>query len=261
MNLDLTGKSALVCGASQGIGRSCALAIAELGARVTVVARNAGELEKVVGELKEVNPDADHDSWAIDFDDTDALEKQLSEKGEMKYEILINNSGGPKAGPLVDARPEEFLTAFRRHIIASHLITLAVRPHMKNEGYGRIVNIISTSVKQPIPGLGVSNTIRGAMGNWSKTMSGELGPDGITINNLLPGKTQTGRLNTLMKHWAEARGITLEQLQEGDMDVIPMRRYGKPDEIGDVVAFLCSPVAGYITGTNIVVDGGRTKSL
>lgn len=260
MNLDLSGKSALVCGASQGIGRACAHALAKLGANVTVVARNKESLVSVVEEMKAINDQSEFSAWALDFDDLEALKSHLDQH-TLSFEILINNSGGPKAGPITEAAPDEFVLAFKRHIVASHMITLAARPYMKNVGYGRIVNIISTSVKQPIPGLGVSNTIRGAMGNWSKSMANELGPDGITVNNLLPGKTQTGRLNSLMQHWAESRGITMDQLQEGDMTQIPMRRYGQPEEVGDVVAFLCSPTAGYITGTNIVVDGGRTKSL
>lgn len=261
MNLNLKGKSALVCGASQGIGRACAEAIAGLGANVTVVARNEASLQEVVEKLKSINPDGTHDYWMLDLDNIDKLEETLKSRDHLNYEILINNSGGPPAGPLVDATTSEMVKAFQRHILASHIITLALSKHMKASKYGRIINIISTSVKQPIPGLGVSNTIRGAMGNWSKTMAGELGPFGITVNNLLPGRTKTGRLNSLMQHWAEARGITMEDYEGADLVNIPLRRYGQPDEVGDVVAFLSSPAAGYITGTNIVVDGGRTKSL
>ncbi|MDX1684360.1 MAG: SDR family oxidoreductase [Saprospiraceae bacterium] len=261
MDLNLSGKSALVCGASKGIGRACARAIAELGASVTVVSRSPEGLDEVIEDLNKINPDSNHESWVLDFDDIPRLEKELENRSHLNYEILINNSGGPPAGPLTEASKEDLLAAFNRHVIASHLITGAVKSHMEEKGYGRIVNIISTSVKQPIPGLGVSNTIRGAMGNWAKTMAGELGPHGITVNNLLPGRTQTGRLNSLMKHWAETRGITLEDYQGADLVNIPLRRYGQPQEIGDVVAFLCSPAAGYISGTNIVVDGGRTKSL
>lgn len=259
MNLSLNGRSALVCGGSQGIGRACAEELAALGARITLVSRSAEKLEVAKKVIDGINK-ADNDTWVLDFDDTEALKKAVADH-DMSYDIIINNAGGPKAGPILKAETDEFMLGFKRHILASHVITLAAIPYMKQNGYGRVINIISTSVKQPIPGLGVSNTIRGAMGNWAKTMAMELGPHAITVNNLLPGKTQTDRLSSLMKHWAETRGITLDEYQKEDFPTIPLRRYGDPNEIGGVVAFLASPAAAYITGTNIVVDGGRTGNL
>lgn len=261
MELSLKGRSALVCGGSQGIGKACALELAALGARLTLVSRSEEKLQATLTEVEAIAPNLGHDLWVVDFDDTEALRQSISERPHMNFNILINNAGGPAAGPILDATTDALLNGFKRHILAAHLITQSVVGYMKSNGYGRIINIISTSVKQPIPGLGVSNTIRGAMGNWSKTMALELGPDGITVNNLLPGKTETERLSSLMKHWAEARGISLQEYQEADYPTIPLRRYGHPQEIGGVVAFLASPAAAYITGTNVVVDGGRTKSL
>lgn len=262
MNLSLQNKSALVCGGSKGIGKACAEALAHLGANVVIVGRDQQALSNTLALLKEIHPEGDHESLQLDFDD---LEKTSEVAGSFieshPIDILINNSGGPAAGPLLSASIEELKTGLSRHVFVSHLLTQKVTPHMSQQGYGRIVNIISTSVKEPINGLGVSNTVRGAMGNWSKTMANELGPLGITVNNLLPGRTKTGRLSKLMTHWAETRNISVEQLEQQSYQDIPLRRYADPKEIGDIVAFLCSPAAGYITGTNIVADGGRTKSL
>jgi 3-oxoacyl-[acyl-carrier protein] reductase len=262
MNLDLHGKRALVCGGSKGIGRACALALAELGASVCVVGRDEAALTQTVSDLGSVGKEGEHEFWQLDFDQLEETRKFVTEHTKDRgFDILINNSGGPAAGKLIDASVEDLVTGISRHILASHVITQAVFPHMKKHGFGRIINIISTSVKEPISGLGVSNTVRGAMGNWSKTMANELGPFGVTVNNLLPGRTRTGRLTKLMSHWAETRGISVEQLEEQSLQDIPLRRYAEPQEVGDIVAFLCTPSAGYITGTNIVVDGGRTRSL
>ena len=188
MDLSLKGKSALVCGGSQGIGRACAEELAALGARITLVSRSAEKLEAARGIIEKINNESSHDTWVLDFDDTEGLKEAVANR-DMNFDIVINNSGGPKAGPIVEAKTDDFVVGFRRHILASHVITQAVIPHMNNNGYGLIINVISTSVKQPILGLGVSNTIRGAMGNWAKTMAMELGPHAITVNNLLPGKT------------------------------------------------------------------------
>lgn len=262
MNTDLTGKRALVCGGSKGIGQACAMALAELGAAVTIIGRDEQALEETAKALSERNENEEHHSLSMDFDRlNDSLPKLTSHLEDHPVDILINNSGGPAAGKLIDASIEDLQLGLQRHVFASHAITKLVVPHMSSNGYGRIVNIISTSVKEPINGLGVSNTVRGAMGNWSKTMANELGPMGITVNNLLPGRTKTGRLSKLMKHWAETRNISVEELEQQSLGDIPMRRYAEPQEVGDIIAFLCTPAAGYITGTNIVVDGGRTRSL
>jgi 3-oxoacyl-[acyl-carrier protein] reductase len=260
MNTSLYNLKALVCGASQGIGKACAFELAREGAEVMVLARNEDALKEVVAQLHEIMPGKNHVYMVLDFDDLSAVASFL-EHSKTSFDIVINNSGGPPAGELMKASADDLIKAFNRHVVASQLLIRQIVPHMKQTGHGRIVNIISTSVKQPIPGLGVSNTIRGAMANWAKTLAEELGPFGITVNNVLPGRTETQRLNSIMSHWAETRGISLKQFRKEDVSKIPLRRFGKAEEIGSVVAFLSSPAASYISGTNIVVDGGRTRSL
>ena len=197
-----------------------------------------------------------------DLEDLDSLTisltKEIEENGN--FEILINNSGGPPSGPLIDATPHDFEKAFRRHVLASQTLVQLILPGMKTANYGRIINIISTSVKEPIPGLGVSNTIRGAMASWSKTMSKEL-PPSITINNVLPGFTNTERLTELKKTLSEQKGISQEEVENAWLSTVPEGRLADPSELGKVVAFLSSPAASFVRGTSIPVDGGRTGSI
>ncbi len=261
MNLDLTGKNALVCGSSKGIGKACAQELAALGANVTLLARR----EKV---LAEVNEELDkskgqkHDFLVVDFSDTKDLKKKMVNLAQVKnIHILINNTGGPPGGPIIDAGVEEFLDAYKKHIVASHTITQEVLKGMKEDGFGRIINIISTSVKMPIDGLGVSNTTRAAMANWAKTMSNELAPLGITVNNLLPGSTKTERLTEIISARATKANINYEVEEEKWLNAIPMKRFGVVEEIAAAVGFLASPAASYITGINLPVDGGKTRSL
>ena len=175
--------------------------------------------------------------------------------------ILINNTGGPAGGPVTAAKPDEFINAFRQHLICNHIITNLVTDGMKQAGYGRIINIISTSVKIPLKWLGVSNTIRGAVASWAKTMANELGAFGITVNNVLPGATSTERLDTILNNKSAKTGKNKEEVEQEMLDEIPARRFGKPEEIAAVVAFLASPAAAYVNGTSIPVDGGRTGSI
>lgn len=261
MNLDLSGKNALVCGSSKGIGWATAQKLAVLGANVTLVSRSAEIMSDLVSQLAK-QPGQDHDFLMADFSQrADLRRKIVGLTSHKTIHILINNTGGPKGGPILDAELEEFEQAFNNHVLCSHLLVKACVPGMKKEGYGRIINIISTSVKQPIPGLGVSNTIRGAMGNWSKTLAGEVGPFGITVNNLLPGFTATDRLEEIIQSRADKQGVSADQVREVMRQSVPVGRIGEPGEIGRVIAFLASPAASYINGTNIVVDGGRTGSL
>jgi len=261
MNLDLSGKNALVCGGSKGIGRAIAIELAALGANVTVVARSPGPLSETVKELP-LAKDQDHDFLVADFTDQADLRKKVAGLTSLKpIHILINNTGGPPGGPLLSATPEAFLKAFNNHLICNHLLIRTVVKGMKMEGYGRIINVISTSVKQPISGLGVSNTTRGAVANWSKTLATELGPDGITVNNILPGSTATERLEDIFKARAAKNGTTRDEEAEKMRKTVPIGRFAEPKEIGAAAAFLASPAAAYISGTNMVVDGGRTKSL
>src|SRR5690606_21533160 len=175
--------------------------------------------------------------------------------------ILVNNSGGPAAGPATEAKPEAFLQAFQQHLICNHILATLVIPGMKQAGFGRIINIISTSVKIPLKNLGVSNTIRGAVASWAKTMSNELGQFGITVNNVLPGATATGRLEAIINNKVAKTGMEQARVEEEMLAEIPAKRFGMPEEIAAMVAFLASPAAGYVNGTSIPVDGGRTGSI
>ncbi|WP_413557733.1 SDR family oxidoreductase [Bdellovibrio sp. HCB209] len=254
---DLQGKTAVVCGASQGIGQATAKLLAERGARVIALARNEDALKELLKTFK----GSGHKYFAVDLADTDTLKKILPEIAKENVQILINNSGGPKGGALLDVSIEEFEAPFKAHLKAAHLLVQTVVPSMRSSGYGRIVNIISTSVKNPIPGLGVSNTVRGAMANWSKTLAGELGAFGITVNNMLPGYIRTGRIESLMGAAAQKSGNTVDEVEEQWIKTIPAGRIGEPKEAAEGIAFLVSPAASYINGINLPVDGGRTPSL
>lgn len=257
----LSGKTALVGGSSRGIGKATALALAGMGANVILLARTAEKLQAVL-DLLPVSDKQTHAFLAVDFSRPDELrEKVATIVADRPVHILVNNTGGPPGGPIVSARPEAFNTAFNNHLICNHILAGLVVPGMKAAGYGRIINIISTSVKQPLDNLGVSNTIRGAVANWAKTMANELGPAGITVNNVLPGATGTERLEEIIRSKAEKSGKDMAKVAESMKQAIPLRRFAEPAEIAGAVAFLASPAAAYITGINLPVDGGRTKSL
>lgn len=259
MNIDLLGKHAVVCGSTQGIGKACAIALSKLGASITLVARNEEKLKSV---LKELTPNPKNDYIVADFANPKDLEQKIKRwANNNKAHILLNNTGGPKGGPIREANTGEFMDAFTRHLICNHIMTLALYPGMKEEGYGRIINIISTSVKQPLDGLGVSNTIRGAVANWSKTMANELGQFNITVNNVLPGATSTARLKSIAENKAANSILNPEEILKNMAAQSPMKRIAEPEEVANAVAFLASPAASYINGINVPVDGGRTKSL
>lgn len=262
MNLSLKGKKAIVCGSTQGIGKAAAIELALLGASVTLVARNEEALLKTVKEL-DSSAGQSHDHICADFanpqDLRSKVEKYISVKGPVQ--ILVNNTGGPASGPILEAKTEEFTQTFSNHLLCNHLLVQALAPGMKASGYGRIINIISTSVKQPLKGLGVSNTIRAAVANWSKTLSMELGPTGITVNNVLPGMTNTVRIHSLLEARSKKTGKSVEELTKEMIAEIPAGRIAEANEVAAAVAFLASPAASYITGINIPVDGGRTGSL
>lgn len=258
MDLNLDGKHALVCGASEGIGRATAMELAALGAKVTVMARRADALDAVVAAL----PGNGHDRVVADFDDTAGLEKLIDATlVKRDYSILVNNAGGPPGGPIVAAKAEDFLAAFRRHLVANQLLAQALLPGMQKLGYGRIVNIVSTSVYEPIPGLGVSNTVRAAVAGWAKTLAREVASDGITVNNVLPGYTNTGRLEKLFSAKADKTGQMPDAVAKAALETVPMRRFAEPEETAAAIAFLVSPAAGYITGVSLPVDGGRLHGI
>ena len=262
MNLNLQGKRALVCGSTQGLGKASAIELAKLGASVILMARNVNSLQKTEFEL-DASAGQMHSTIVADFSDVNEVKERVNEfvKENPPIHILINNTGGPPGGPIADAELLEFINAFSNHLLCNHVLAQALIPGMKAERYGRIINIISTSVKQPIAGLGVSNTTRGAVAAWAKTHAGELAPFGITVNNVLPGMTKTGRLDALIKSKSEKSGKTIEEITKEMIAEIPAGRFAMPEEFGAAVAFLATPAAAYINGINLPVDGGRTLSL
>lgn len=258
----LAGKRAIACGSTQGIGRACALQFARLGAEVTLIARDESALTRVSREL-DTSAGQTHRFICADFSDPpglrDKVARHLQETGPVQ--VLLNNTGGPPHGPIIEAKPEDFQQAFSRHVVCNQMLVQTVLPGMKQASYGRIINIISTSVKEPIPGLGISNTTRWAVAAWAKTTAGELARYGITVNNLLPGYTATGRLDELIRAKAKAGGQSEDAVRQDMIGRIPMGRLASPDEIAAAAGFLASPAASYVTGINLTVDGGRTASL
>jgi 3-oxoacyl-[acyl-carrier protein] reductase len=262
MNLDLTNKTALVCGASQGLGLACAKELALLGANVILASRSDDKLRSVVKQL-DATKNQRHSFLVIDLskpEEAKAAVRSFLAAGNTIH-ILVNNAGGPPSGPMIDTDTNEMEKAFRTHVISSHVLAQLVLPGMTRAGFGRIINIVSTSVKQPINGLGISNLVRAAVANWAKTLANEIAGFGITVNNVLPGYTNTDRLNYLFSKQASDQGLTKEAIFERTIAAIPAGRVGEPTEFGAAVAFLCSPAAGYINGINLPVDGGRTGSL
>ena len=259
MNLDLTGKSALVCGSTAGIGKAIAKELAEMGANLVLMARNEEKLKTAVSEMD--NSKGQQHSYVVaDFSDVSTV-KTAVESIQNPVHILINNTGGPPGGPIVDADVNDFISAFSMHLLCNHTLVQGVKQGMIDSGYGRVINIISTSVKIPLTGLGVSNTVRGAVGNWAKTMANELGVHGITVNNVLPGATATERLTSIVGNKAQKSGKSEDEIMAQFENAVPMKRIAEPYEVAAAAAFLASPAASYINGINVPVDGGRTGSL
>jgi 3-oxoacyl-[acyl-carrier protein] reductase len=261
MNLNLKDKTALVCGSTQGLGYASAAELALLGCNLVLMARNEEKLKEAVNSLDR-SQGQQHQYLVADFTDTQAVKAAIgSFISTNTVHILVNNTGGPAGGAALTAKPEDFIAAFNNHLINNHNLTQAVVPGMKEAGFGRIINIISTSVKSPIAGLGVSNTIRAAVANWAKTLATELGPFGITVNNVLPGFTKTVRADYVIASKAKAGNITEDAVLQQLVAEIPAGRIGQPEEFGAAVAFLASPAAAYINGINLPVDGGRLACL
>jgi len=261
MDLRLQDKTALVCGSTQGIGRAVAEELARLGAQVILLARDEAKLKEVAATLDR-GQGQKHAYIVADSTHPQEMKEKVEEVVMTQtVHILVNNTGGPPAGPVALARPEEFVQAFNNHLLCNHHLAQATLEGMKKAGYGRIINIISTSVKQPIPGLGVSNTIRAAVANWAKTLAGEVAKHGITVNNVLPGATKTQRLESIITNKSAKTGSPESDITHEMLAEIPAGRFGEAYEIANAVAFLSSPAAAYINGINLPVDGGRTACL
>ncbi len=261
MNLSLEGKYAVICGSTQGIGLAIAEELALLGANCTLLARNEEALKSAIHTL-DIALRQQHNYLVADFSKPDEVRTIIeAHTAQHPVHILINNTGGPAGGPIIEATEESFLNTFNQHLICNHILTKSVVPSMKKEGYGRVINIISTSVKIPLRNLGVSNTIRGAVASWAKTMANELGEFNITVNNVLPGFTNTQRLTSLIDSIAAKSTIAADVVAKNMADEVPMKRFGEAEEIAAVAAFLASPAASYVNGISIPVDGGRTGSI
>jgi 3-oxoacyl-[acyl-carrier protein] reductase len=261
MNLSLEGKFAVVCGSTQGIGLAIAEELALLGANCTLIARNEEALKAAVHNL-DIALRQQHGYLVADFNKPDEVGKVImGHVVKNPIHILVNNSGGPPAGPIIEATEESFLNTFNQHLICNHILTKAVVPSMKKEGYGRIINVISTSVKIPLKNLGVSNTIRGAVASWAKSMANELGQFNITVNNVLPGFTSTQRLSSIIEGTAKRGNVVVDIVEKNMKEEVPMKRFADVSEVAAVAAFLASPAASYVNGVSIPVDGGRTGSI
>ena len=261
MDLNLVGKHALVCGASEGIGRATAIELAQLGADVTLLARREDALRDALAALP-ANGAQRHDYLIADVSQTQALGDAVASLASNKpVHILINNTGGPPGGAAHAAGIEAYLDAFNKHLVANQTLLQAVLPGMRAAHWGRIVNVISTSVYEPIPNLGVSNTIRGAVASWAKTLSRELGSDGITVNNVLPGYTRTQRLDQILVDRSTASGKSQDEIAKTMLSTVPVGRFAEAGEIGGVIAFLCTQAAAYVNGQSLAVDGGRMQSI
>ncbi len=262
MELNLQNKTALVCGSTQGIGRAAAEELAKLGAQVILLARNEEKLRACLA-LLDSSAGQQHKYLVADYSEPNQLKTKVESlvRSSEPIHILVNNTGGPPGGLITNAKTEEFITAFSNHLICNHILVQALLDGMKKEKFGRIINVISTSVKQPLKGLGVSNTVRAAVANWSKTLAGEVAGFGITVNNVLPGATNTQRLQTIIENKSKNSGEAENEIINEMESEIPMGRFAEPAEIANVIAFLASPAASYITGINVPVDGGRTACL
>ncbi len=262
MNLSLKGKKAVVCGSTQGIGKAIALKLAHQGASITLLSRDEDKLKKTLNQLS-ISNDQIHDYIVSDFNNLEDLKikfKNYLNKNH-KPTILINNTGGPPPGGIAEAKISNFKNYMSMHLYCSHFLTQSLLPIMEKEEFGRIVNIISISVKSPIDNLGVSNTVRWAMASWAKTLSNEVAIHGVTVNNVLPGFTMTERLKKLIEQNANSHNKSVKEIEKEFKSKIPMNRFGLPEEIASSVSFLCSKEAAYINGINLPVDGGFTKSL
>lgn len=261
MDLSLKNKTAVICGSSQGIGFAAALELAAMGANCILLARNKNSLQQALSQLP-VTGEQHHTYEIADFTDPAIVQAAINRiTGKQPVHVLVNNSGGPMAGPISAAVADDFTAAFQQHLVNNQNLVKAVLPGMREANFGRIINILSTSIKTPLANLGVSNTIRAAVAAWAKTLANEIGAYNITVNNVLPGLTATARLNSLVSGIAQKEQLSEEAVAAQMITTIPLKRFGHASEIANVIAFLASPAAAYVHGVSIPVDGGRTPSL
>ena len=261
MNLSLEGRTAVVCGSTQGIGNGIARELALLGAECLLLARNEERLKAAVEALPRPHGQR-HGYRVADFTQPDHVRDAIAGiVAGTTVHILVNNTGGPAPGPITEAADVRFVDAFQQHLVNNHRLAQAVLPGMRAAGYGRIINVISTSVRIPLRNLGVSNTIRGAVASWAKSLSNEVAADGITVNSILPGFIQTGRLESLVGQIAAGRNAAPAEVAREMAAEVPVGRFGEIHEIAAVAAFLATPAASYVNGASIPVDGGRTGSI
>ncbi len=261
MDFSLKNKTALVGGSTQGIGKAIAKQLAENGASVVLLARNEAKLIETLSELKNTEG-VSHKYIVADFSDLENFKKSVSGFfKENTVDIVINNTGGPPAGAAMDKSLDDFQRTFEMHLLVNHFLAQQAIEGMKQNGWGRIINVLSSTIKQPKTNMVLSNSIRAAVANWAKTLATELAPYGITVNNVLPGYIATERLNALNLFKSEKSSKNLDDVTKEMLSEIPIGRLGQPEEMAYAVAFLCSEMANYITGINLPVDGGVLKSL
>jgi 3-oxoacyl-[acyl-carrier protein] reductase len=262
MEISLLGKRALVGGSSRGIGLAIAKQLAASGASVTVMARNASTLKKIIDELPVTNKEQRHQFLVVDFTDFEGYKETLTAYFEKRsVDILINNTQGPEAGTSLEKKVSDYQKAFDVLFKSVVFTTQLALDNMKKQQWGRIINVASVSVKEPLSYLVLSNTIRAAVVTWAKSLATEIAPYRITVNNILTGYFDTERLTELNEKKAEQLGIPSTEVRAHMISQVPMQRIGDPKEYGFLVTFLASELSGYITGASIPIDGGLLKSL
>ena len=251
----------MVSGSTQGIGLAIAKELASLGASCTLLARNEDALRDVLQQLDR-SAGQMHGYLVADFASAEQVRQAIANHvSHHKVHVLVNNTGGPPPGPIADAAPADFAKYFEQHILCNQILVQHCLPSMKADQYGRIINVISTSVKVPIENLGISNTIRGAVASWAKTLSLEVARYGITVNSILPGFTKTERLHALIRNIASRKNLEVADVWSQMESEVPAKRFGEAEEVAAVAAFLATPAAAYVNGTSIPVDGGRTGAM